>query len=79
VRRGRVDASLRQDFSTDTIADAMVMAQVDPALIYAFRKTGFMPTADTLDLFSEADRQAWEAAIEEYEVQQLVRVAGGGA
>lgn len=49
---------------------AMKKAGVDPALIYAFEKTnGLLVTEQNKQLISEADLEAWNAAIDEYEAK----------
>jgi len=48
----------------------MRKAGVDPAIIYAFEKTdGLLVTEQNQHLISEADLDAWQAAIDEYEAQ----------
>lgn len=44
----------------------MKAAGIDPALIYAYKKTGMIPTEDNLNLWSKAEMDMWEAAIDEY-------------
>jgi hypothetical protein len=48
---------------------AMREARLDPALIYAYEKTGRLVTEDNQQLLSEADLAEWDAAIEEYEMK----------
>lgn len=50
--------------------EAMKEAGLDPALIYAYEKTGRLVTEDNQHLLSHADLDEWEAAIEEYEAKQ---------
>jgi hypothetical protein len=50
----------------DMVAGIMERAELDPELIYAFRRTGILPTEDNLDEFSERELDEWEAAVEEY-------------
>lgn len=70
-------AEIRVEFPTDTITEAMELVGIDPALIHAFRATGFLPTEQTLDLFSAEDLAEWNAAIEEFEASQgLTKGAG---
>lgn len=78
-RRGGAQVELGAQFSTETIAKAMELARVEPALVYAFRKTGFMPTEDALDLYSTEELAEYEAAITEFEAGRLVGTAGGAA
>jgi len=47
--------------------DVMVKAGIDPAKIYAFAKTGLLPTEQNLSLIPDIDLREWEAAIDEYE------------
>ena len=48
------------------IVEAMKKAETDPAVIYAFEKTGLLVTEANEHLISEVDRAAWEAAVLEY-------------
>ena len=50
--------------------EAMKKAGIDPALIYAYEKTGRLVTEDNQHLLSEADLDEWDDAIAEYEAQQ---------
>jgi hypothetical protein len=52
------------------MVEAMKQAGLDPALIYAFEKTGLLVTEENQHLLPESDLDEWEAAIEEYEAQQ---------
>jgi len=56
------------------VAD-MQAAGIDPAIIYAFEKTGRLVTADNRHLIPERDLAEWDAAIREYE--QKHRGPGG--
>lgn len=78
-RRKRAERDLGAQFSPEQIAQAMEHAGVDPALIHAFRKTGFMPTEETLDLFSEGEIEEWHDAVTEYRQREAVTAAGGAA
>jgi SEC-C motif len=50
------------------MVQAMKKAGVDPAIIYAFEKTnGLLVTEQNQHLIPEADLEAWNAAIDEYE------------
>jgi hypothetical protein len=53
------------------LVEEMKSAGDDPAVIYAFEKTGLLVTEFNYDALSEADLAAWQAAIEEYERQQV--------
>jgi hypothetical protein len=48
------------------IVQAMKEAGLDPALIYAFEKTGRVVSAENQHLLSDADLAEWEAAVMEY-------------
>ena len=41
-------------------------AGIDPAVIFAFEKTGRLVTEDNQHLISENDLAEWEAAVREY-------------
>jgi hypothetical protein len=55
------------------MVQAMKKAGLDPALIYAFEKTGRIVTEDNQHLLSDADLTEWQAAIQEYRAKH-----GGG-
>ena len=48
------------------MVQAMKKAGIDPAIIYAFEKTGRIVSEDNQNLLSDADMAEWEAAISEY-------------
>jgi hypothetical protein len=48
------------------IIDAMVAAGLDPSFIYAYQKTGLLPTEDNWDSLSPKDQAEWRAAIAEW-------------
>lgn len=48
------------------IVKAMGQAGIAPEYIYAYQKTGLMPSTANQDLLSEADLEEWDAAIAEY-------------
>ena len=52
---------------------AMKEAGIDPAIIYAYEKTGRLVTEDNQHLLSEADLDEWQEAIEEYEMKRRKR------
>jgi hypothetical protein len=52
------------------IVQAMQKAGLDPALVYAFEKTGLIVTEDNQNLISDADLAEWEAAVMEYRARQ---------
>jgi len=49
------------------MVQAMKLANIDPAKIYAFEKTGRLVTEENQNVLTEADLAEWEAAIDEYE------------
>lgn len=70
------------EFTADEIADAMKLAGIDPARVHAFRKTGFIPTEETWELFTAAERAEWNAAIAEYDrthAKKKGKTKGAGA
>lgn len=59
---------------TDTaIVKAMEAAGIDPALIYAYRRTGLLVSQGNLHLLSDKDLAEWQAALEEYEALRARR------
>lgn len=52
------------------IVQAMKQAGLDPAMIYAFEKTGLLVTEQNEHLLSEKDLDEWGSAIDEYEAQR---------
>jgi hypothetical protein len=52
------------------LVEAMKQAGIDPAVIYAFEKTGLLVTERNQHLISDEDRAAWEAAVLEYRAKQ---------
>jgi hypothetical protein len=53
------------------MVEAMKKAGLDAAIIYAFEKTGLLVTEENQHLLPEKDLAEWEAAIEEYEAQEV--------
>jgi hypothetical protein len=51
----------------EEIAGALQAAGVNPAILYAFRKTGRILTQEAYDLLSPEDRQEWDDAVSEFE------------
>ena len=51
------------------MVEEMKKAGINPAIIYAFEKTGRLVTQDNQHLLSDADMAEWEAAIEEYDTK----------
>jgi SEC-C motif len=50
-------------------AEAMKAAGIDPAIIYAFEKTGRLVTEQNRHLLPDSALDEWQAAIEEYEAR----------
>ena len=48
------------------MVEAMKQAGLDPAVVYAFEKTGLLVTEANEHLISDKDRAEWEAAVLEY-------------
>lgn len=61
-----IPTPISESVVTDQLTQMMAAANIDPAKIYATRKTGFFPCADNLDLMSESDKQEWNDAVQEY-------------
>jgi hypothetical protein len=51
------------------MVEDMKKAGINPAIIYAFEKTGRLVTEDNQNLLSNADLDEWQTAIEEYEAK----------
>jgi hypothetical protein len=51
------------------MVEDMKAAGIDPAIIYAYEKTGRLVTEENQNLLSDADLDEWDAAIEEYEAK----------
>ena len=64
------DADTPQPFNSDTyareLAEAMAAAGIDPALIYAAKKTGLLVTEDNRHLIPDEAMEEWAAALREY-------------
>ena len=52
------------------MVQGMQQAGIDPAIIYAFEKTGLLVTEANEHLISDKDRAEWEAAVLEYRAKQ---------
>jgi len=52
------------------MVEGMKKAGLDPAIIYAFEKTGLLVTEANEHLISDKDRAEWDAAILEYQAKQ---------
>lgn len=50
----------------DDICEAMRHAGIDPAKIFAYRKTGRIVTSENVKLLTRADVKEWNDAIDEY-------------
>ena len=48
------------------ISRAMDLARIEPAKVYAYKKTGLLPSSENWGLLSEDDRDAWSDALNEY-------------
>ena len=48
------------------MVQAMKQVGLDPAVIYAFEKTGLLLTEENQHLISDVNRAEWEAAVQEY-------------
>jgi hypothetical protein len=55
-----------EDLIRRQMAEAMANAGISPEKVYAASKTGMLPTAENMHLWSEANLAEWNAAIEEY-------------
>jgi hypothetical protein len=55
------------------MVEDMKAAGLDPALIYAFEKTGLFVTERNQNLIPDEDQAEWDAAIEEYERKKRKR------
>ena len=67
-------SSLADGFPPDEVIDHLMVKRmrqsgVDPAIIYAFEKTGLLVTEDTLDLIPSHDLGKWENAVLEHLAQ----------
>ena len=55
------------------IVEGMKAAGLDPALVYAFEKTGLLVTGQNRHLIPDADLAGWDAATEEFEAKHRKR------
>ena len=55
-----------EDLIKTDIVKAMASAGIDPALIYAFHRTGFIISEENVHLMSPEDLAEWQAALDEY-------------
>jgi len=51
------------------ITRAMSLAGIEPAKIFAYKKTGLLASSENWDLLSDQDRAAWNQALDEYEAK----------
>lgn len=67
------DADTPQPINPDKleaeITRAMSLAGIEPAKIYAYKKTGLLASSENWDLLSDQDRAAWNQALDEYETK----------
>lgn len=57
----------QMDLIQSRISEMMAAAGLDPAFIYAARKTGRIVTEYNMQFLSPADLEEWNQAVEEYE------------
>jgi integrase len=57
---------LDEDLIRTDITKAMASAGIDPALIYAFHRTGLIISEENVHLMSPEDLAEWQAALDEY-------------
>src|SRR5579872_3897700 len=62
----RPQGQQQQDHFEQEILAAMVEVGIDPAMIYAFKKTGRIVTAHNQQFLSKEELAEWENAIDEY-------------
>jgi hypothetical protein len=55
------------DEVNEAIVKALTAAGIDPSIIYAYHKTGFLVSEENLHLLSPEETEEWRGAIEEYE------------
>ena len=60
-----------QEVVEHVMVEGMKQAGLDPAIIYAFEKTGLFVTEGNQHLISDVDLEKWDKAITEYEMKQL--------
>ena len=60
-----------QEVVEHVMVEGMKEAGLDPAIIYAFEKTGLMVTEANEHLISDVDLKKWDEAIAEYEMKQM--------
>ena len=57
---------MTEDKAIEAITQAMEKAGIDPAMIYATRVTGLLPTEGNIHLIAAVDLQEWQDAVEDY-------------
>ena len=71
------DAEEPRPIDTDKVEtemlSAMEAAEIDPALIHAYRRTGMLVTEANRDQWSQEDLAEWYAALDEYEELWKIR------
>ena len=60
---------LDEDVIRTGITKAMASAGIDPALIYAFHRTGLIISEENVHLMSPEDLAEWQAALDEYKAR----------
>ena len=60
-----------QEVVEHVMVEGMKQAGLDPALIYAFEKTGLFVTEANEHMISDVDLEEWDAAVAEYEMKQM--------
>ena len=60
----------RLEHAEHFMVQAMKKAGLNPAIVYAFEKTGLLVTEENQNLLSKKDIAEWEAAVLEYEAGQ---------
>jgi hypothetical protein len=57
-------------------AEMMRQANIRPEIIYAFRKTGILPSEKTFKKYTKAQQKAWLDAIREFEQSNAASSSG---
>ena len=60
-----------EHFEHQTV-EAMKKAGIDPAIIFAYQKTGRLATEENQHLLPETALEEWQAAIDEYEMRHRI-------
>lgn len=63
-------ASLSEEELLGRLAQTLRETGLDPALVYAFERTGLLVTEANWDRIADADREAWLQAVQEYRDRQ---------